>query len=637
MNLVKVSNRTISNTQVRRVGCWEATAKSEGNPHYGSFTPTNRKLEGGLSAECCLSMDLLRGGLPLPSKLRIQMERLFGVDFSTVRWHEGDEATRLGAVAFTYGEHLYFPKGGFKPNNSAFLAILGHELAHVIQQRFGLTEGFTETVVEDALLENEADAAGCLVAAGQSVRLASILGRTQLQKTVPRIQAIKLSINNIHAGTLLQFIDIKLLEAISDFSNSSQHIKITPDKSDERKGNWLNFVGNLNTYPQQVLSLPDKKEPLLPCTIQLTLNDGLCPQPSRMDVKPYEKTERLYFPQTLKQFFPRRQFLDLSYPDIANAFGIIMNGYQDSAIARDMLLIAMGKKPQTNYQQHQLDFLAGVVTLMFGMEASRFPSALVTSLMILDLIMFDKTYGRRGKPFTLADAFDKKDNGQSRSFDLGYLYGGKYPYAVHKPGIGNAGNRRILGDKDSHLPSFKTQLLASMLYLNHRLIVPRREVTLFIHWLEAKIDKDQDVRDWTIVHHLTQRLEQAYKTLTVPRQQEFPGSARTDQSGYPPKMNKLPLADLIDKDVWLIWDKQQLKFGGGKYYHSTPDCKLIADSVLHPQEYSKTYKTKFQEQNTQLKERTNYELKIAQYKPNDSLFSQITPCPYCISIPHQDR
>ena len=84
---------------------------------------------------------------------------------------------------------------------------------------------------------------------------------------------------------------------------------------------------------------------------------------------------------------------------------------------------------------------------------------------------------------TLADAFDKP----TAHFDHGDLYGGKFPCAVHAPGPGNSANRRNVGDMGAKPKTDAERLkyLNMTLHPNHRFIVPRREVTLFIHWIES--------------------------------------------------------------------------------------------------------------------------------------------------------
>ncbi len=77
------------------------------------------------------------GGKPLPEAMQRQMEGAMGQDFSSVRVHEGAHATQLGAVAFTQGENVHFAPGTYNPDSSAGQRLLGHELAHVAQQRAG--------------------------------------------------------------------------------------------------------------------------------------------------------------------------------------------------------------------------------------------------------------------------------------------------------------------------------------------------------------------------------------------------------------------------------------------------------------------------------------------------------------------
>jgi len=76
-------------------------------------------------------------GSPLPPPVRHQMETSFGADFSAVRVHQGPQANMIGALAYTRGENIHFAPGQFDPHSSAGQELLGHELAHVVQQRAG--------------------------------------------------------------------------------------------------------------------------------------------------------------------------------------------------------------------------------------------------------------------------------------------------------------------------------------------------------------------------------------------------------------------------------------------------------------------------------------------------------------------
>ncbi|WP_430426361.1 DUF4157 domain-containing protein [Phenylobacterium sp.] len=101
-------------------------------------------------------------GQPLPHALLAKMEAAFGADFSGVRVHVGPQAARIGAVAFTMGDDLYFAPGKFQPDSAQGQQLIGHELAHVIQQRQGRVRapGAGVTVVQDRALEAEADRLG---------------------------------------------------------------------------------------------------------------------------------------------------------------------------------------------------------------------------------------------------------------------------------------------------------------------------------------------------------------------------------------------------------------------------------------------------------------------------------------------
>ena len=103
------------------------------------------------------------GGKPLPDAVRGQMEAALGADFSAVRVHVGPQAERIGAVAFTTGNDLYFAPGRYQPDTIQGKQLLGHELAHVVQQRQGRVRnpvGAGVAVVQDRALEAEADRLG---------------------------------------------------------------------------------------------------------------------------------------------------------------------------------------------------------------------------------------------------------------------------------------------------------------------------------------------------------------------------------------------------------------------------------------------------------------------------------------------
>src|SRR5579862_1824576 len=91
------------------------------------------------------------------------MESALGANFSDVRIHVGSEAAAIGAIAFTWGSDIHFAPGQYNPHTSNGQFLLGHELAHVVQQRAGRVSnpfGNGVAVVQDHALEAEADQMG---------------------------------------------------------------------------------------------------------------------------------------------------------------------------------------------------------------------------------------------------------------------------------------------------------------------------------------------------------------------------------------------------------------------------------------------------------------------------------------------
>jgi len=78
-------------------------------------------------------------GTSLDAVTRSRFESLWGQDFGQVRIHAGERARRacerLGADAFTHGEHVFMPPNHLRPDSEFGAELLGHELVHVLQQR----------------------------------------------------------------------------------------------------------------------------------------------------------------------------------------------------------------------------------------------------------------------------------------------------------------------------------------------------------------------------------------------------------------------------------------------------------------------------------------------------------------------
>jgi len=127
------------------------------------------------------------GGQPLPGDLRVQMERSMGEDFSSVRVHQGKHVNQMGALALTQGDQLHFAPGQYQPGSSSGDQLIGHELAHVKQQRQGRVAATTQAkgvaVNNDTGLEAEADTWGSMAAHGEPLPGVSVTVATGAEAT----------------------------------------------------------------------------------------------------------------------------------------------------------------------------------------------------------------------------------------------------------------------------------------------------------------------------------------------------------------------------------------------------------------------------------------------------------------------
>lgn len=95
---------------------------------------------------------------PMSPQLREKFEPGFSADFSNIRISRGHIPEEMGVQAVAQGTDILL-------DQSAGMDVLGHELAHVVQQAQGRVAGGFP-VVENAALEHEADRMGARVASG---------------------------------------------------------------------------------------------------------------------------------------------------------------------------------------------------------------------------------------------------------------------------------------------------------------------------------------------------------------------------------------------------------------------------------------------------------------------------------------
>jgi hypothetical protein len=101
----------------------------------------------------------------MPDAVKSKMETTFGTDFSAVKVHPNStKAVDVDALAYTQGTDVHFAPGQFKPESSTGIELLGHELAHVQQQRMQSIKPTKEVaglpVNDSPELEKDADEMG---------------------------------------------------------------------------------------------------------------------------------------------------------------------------------------------------------------------------------------------------------------------------------------------------------------------------------------------------------------------------------------------------------------------------------------------------------------------------------------------
>jgi hypothetical protein len=132
------------------------------------------------------------GGQPLPPAVQAHMEGVLGANFADVRVHVGNEASSIGALAFTHGSDVYFAPGQYQPHTSHGLKLIGHELTHVVQQRAGRVRnplGSDVAVVQDRALEAEADRMGMRASRSSLWPRNTVINRQRSSAGQPRSEA----------------------------------------------------------------------------------------------------------------------------------------------------------------------------------------------------------------------------------------------------------------------------------------------------------------------------------------------------------------------------------------------------------------------------------------------------------------
>lgn len=154
------------------VGAWlDAAVRPD---LYADAAPIQRKASGGAAQAAAALSAPTSGGAALPAAVQAKMSKAFATDFSSVRVHEGPQAQAVGALAYTQGNDLFFAPGQYDPHSEKGQELIGHELAHTVQQAQGRVaapaqaKGGGPAINADASLEREADEMGARAARGES-------------------------------------------------------------------------------------------------------------------------------------------------------------------------------------------------------------------------------------------------------------------------------------------------------------------------------------------------------------------------------------------------------------------------------------------------------------------------------------
>lgn len=163
-------NRREAALQAKMIGTIQREGKEDEELLQGKFTAQlAEEDEEVVQGKFGIAQRQAENRTGMPDGVKQRMEDSFGTDFSSVRVHpDSSKAPEVGALAYTQGTDIHFAPGQFKPDTTAGQELLGHELAHVVQQAEGRVRPTTEIggmpVNDNEALEHEADVMGARAA-----------------------------------------------------------------------------------------------------------------------------------------------------------------------------------------------------------------------------------------------------------------------------------------------------------------------------------------------------------------------------------------------------------------------------------------------------------------------------------------
>ena len=147
---------------------------SEAAPPNSSYADLSDSPSGGLEQQMQARMTshfpdasrLSRGSgraLTLPDQVQSTIEQHFGHSIDNLRFRESSDVESIGAKAYARGDEIHFAPGQFHPDTALGRKMIGHEVAHILQQaKGGLGDGGELNV--DRSMEDRADMQGDAIA-----------------------------------------------------------------------------------------------------------------------------------------------------------------------------------------------------------------------------------------------------------------------------------------------------------------------------------------------------------------------------------------------------------------------------------------------------------------------------------------
>ena len=86
----------------------------------------------------------------LPKPLVHEMQKKYGTDFSDIKIYQSHAPTLQNAQSFVDGNDIHFAPGAFDPHSDPGRELIGHELAHVVQQRGGVPAAQSESLINES-------------------------------------------------------------------------------------------------------------------------------------------------------------------------------------------------------------------------------------------------------------------------------------------------------------------------------------------------------------------------------------------------------------------------------------------------------------------------------------------------------